>query len=78
MVILKNQSYEDYKRKTAAKPKKDTKPTTSVTVVTITEPAIAGSCLSFLKTIGTKTPAITELIKLITMATEIKIDKMEF
>ena len=45
---------------------------TSVTVVTITLPPIAGSCFNFLKISGTNIPATTELIKFITNADDIK------
>ena len=56
-----------------ARPRKEKKPITSVTVVTTTLPAIAGSWLNLLKSIGIKIPAIAEHIKFATMATQIRV-----
>ena len=61
----------DYSKNIVARPRKETKPTTSVTVVTITLPAIAGSWFSLLKIIGTNTPATTELKRLMIIAAAI-------
>ena len=57
-----------YRYKRVAIPKKVKKPTTSVTVVKITEPDSAASWLNFCSTIGTTTPAIAATAMLIKIA----------
>ena len=60
-------------RKKVARPRKEKKPITSVTVVTTTLPAMAGSWLNLCKIIGIKIPAIAEDIRFTTIATQIRV-----